>query len=219
MFINKKTVFSQKFLKTLASRRKADVLLRRNAKFRFDREENFMNNFTNPLNNIKIASPCSADWNAMIGNERQRYCGECKLNVYNLSGMSRNEAETLIMQSEGRVCVRFFRRSDGTVITKDCPVGWQAVKKRLSRFRTAAVSLLFTIFGGIGLTALVSNTSQENNVMGEIAVPYNEPVKPEITDEPALMGAMVYEYDGREEMGKPVIRKDVKDKIIKKYGN
>lgn len=178
-----------------------------------------MNNFTNSLNNIKIASPCSADWNAMIGNERQRYCGECKLNVYNLSGMSRDEAESFLLQSEGRVCVRFFRRNDGTVLTKDCPVGWQAVKKRMSRFRTVAASLFFTIFGGIGLTAFFSNSAQENNVMGEIATPINKTVEPEITDEPAVMGAMVYEYDGREEMGKPVIKKDVKDKIIKKYGN
>ncbi len=42
-----------------------------------------MNKFTNPLSNIKIASPCSQDWNEMIGTERKRFCGECKLNVYN----------------------------------------------------------------------------------------------------------------------------------------
>ena len=87
-----------------------------------------MAKFTNSLNNIKIASPCSQDWNAMIGTERKRYCGDCKLNVYNLSGMSRTEAENLITNSEGRLCVRFFRRADGSVLTQDCPVGWRAVK-------------------------------------------------------------------------------------------
>ena len=56
-----------------------------------------MNKFTNPLSNIKIASPCSQDWNEMIGTERKRFCGECKLNVYNLSGMSEQEAENLLM--------------------------------------------------------------------------------------------------------------------------
>jgi len=56
-----------------------------------------MSKFTNPLNNIKIASPCSQNWNEMIGTERERYCGECKLNVYNLSGMSRIEAENLLL--------------------------------------------------------------------------------------------------------------------------
>jgi hypothetical protein len=64
-----------------------------------------------PLNNIKIASPCSADWNAMSGDDKKRFCGECKLNVYNLSGMTKDEAENLIIETEGRLCVRFYSRA------------------------------------------------------------------------------------------------------------
>src|SRR5687768_5233387 len=143
-----------------------------------------MSQFTNPLDNIKIASPCSADWEAMIGNNRQRYCGECKLNVYNLSGMSRTEAENLLLQSEGRVCVRYFRRGDGTVLTQDCPVGWQAVKMRMSRFWTATASLLFTIFGGIGLTAFFTQSNYNGNVMGEITVSVDKDKKVEIDEKP-----------------------------------
>ena len=108
-----------------------------------------MSKFTNPLSSVKIASPCSQDWNEMIGTERTRYCGECRLNVYNLSGMSRREAENLLTNSEGRLCVRFYRRTDGSVLTKDCPVGWQAVKKRVSRTAKAFVSICAGIFGGI----------------------------------------------------------------------
>ena len=110
-----------------------------------------MTKFTNPLSNIKIASPCSQDWNEMIGTERKRFCGECKLNVYNLSGMSRGEAENLLISSEGRLCVRFYRRADGSVLTKDCPVGWQAVKQRLSKTATAFASLVFAALSGGGL--------------------------------------------------------------------
>ena len=94
--------------------------------------------FDNPLDNIRVASPCSADWNAMYGDERKRFCADCKLNVYNLSDMTRNEAENFLMASEGRVCVRYFRRADGTVLTKDCPVGWRAVERKVSRAATAA---------------------------------------------------------------------------------
>jgi hypothetical protein len=104
-----------------------------------------------PLNNIRIASPCSADWAGMIGTERKRYCGECKLNVYNLSGMPSKEAEDLLRQSEGRLCVRFYRRVDGTILTKDCPVGWAKVKERVSRVATAVFSLLMTLFAGVGI--------------------------------------------------------------------
>lgn len=108
-----------------------------------------MNKFTNPLSNIRVASPCPANWNEMYGNERKRFCAECKLNVYNLSGMTRDEAENLLIASEGQVCVRFFRRADGTVLTKDCPVGWRAVRQRLSRTATAAFSVFAGLFGGL----------------------------------------------------------------------
>jgi hypothetical protein len=108
-----------------------------------------MQKFTNPLDNIHIASPCSADWNEMFGNGRKRFCGDCKLNVYNLSDMTRGEAEEFLAASEGRVCVRFFRRTDGTVLTKDCPVGWQAVKRRVSRVATAFFSMIAGLFAGV----------------------------------------------------------------------
>ena len=108
-----------------------------------------MRKFTNPLDSIHIASPCSANWNEMYGNERKRFCGDCKLNVYNLSDMTRQEAENLLLASEGRLCVRFFRRADGTVLTKNCPVGWQAVKHRTSRIATALFSVITAFISGI----------------------------------------------------------------------
>lgn len=126
-----------------------------------------MAKFDNPLNNLKVASPCSQDWNAMIGSERKRFCGECKLNVYNLSGMSRTEAENLIMNAEGRLCVRFYQRADGSVLTEDCPVGWAKVKARTKAFVTAVASLIFTFFGAIGLVAAFKKSS-DSMIMGGI---------------------------------------------------
>jgi len=78
-----------------------------------------MPKFDSPLNNIQIASPCPADWNEMYGDGRKRFCGDCKLNVYNLSGMTRDEAEALVMNAEGRLWVRFYNRADGSVIPED----------------------------------------------------------------------------------------------------
>src|SRR4051812_30175874 len=108
-----------------------------------------MKNFTNPLDNIRVASPCSANWDEMYGDNRKRFCGECKLNVYNLSGMSRAEAESLLVNSEGNLCVRFYRRNDGTILTQNCPVGWQAVKRRVSGISAAFASMAVALFGGI----------------------------------------------------------------------
>jgi hypothetical protein len=82
------------------------------------------------LENIRIASPCAADWDDMRGDERVRFCGRCEKNVYNLSSMSRDDAEALVNEKEGRLCVRFFQRADGTVLTADCPVGAQRMRMR-----------------------------------------------------------------------------------------
>ncbi len=82
------------------------------------------------LDNIRIAQPCKADWDSMKGNDRVRHCAECNLNVYNLSEMTKDEAEQLVLHTEGRLCVRFFRRRDGRVLTSDCPVGVRALRYR-----------------------------------------------------------------------------------------
>jgi len=65
----------------------------------------------------------------MQGDERVRFCGECKKNVYNVAAMTREQATALLFGNE-TVCARFFRRADGTILTADCPVG---AKKKLRR--------------------------------------------------------------------------------------
>ena len=145
------------------------------------------NKFSNPLDNIKVASPCSQDWDAMIGSERKRYCGECKLNVYNLSGMTRTEAENLIQNSEGRLCIRFYRRADGTVLTQDCPVGWRAVKVRATKMATAFASLFFGLLGGLGLNGYMKNSN--NMEVGAIA-PLNVNTNISKKSPDVLMGEM-----------------------------
>ena len=132
-----------------------------------------MSKFDSPLKNIKIASPCSSDWSEMYGDERKRFCGECKLNVYNLSGMTKDEAEALVMNAEGRLCVRFYRRADGSVITADCPVGWAKVKQRTKIYATAVASLLMALFTGVLFVSFFSN-KQRGQTVGEL-IPFATP--------------------------------------------
>src|SRR5215211_3467705 len=122
--------------------------------------------FSNPLDNIRIASPCNADWDEMIGNDRARFCGQCNLNVYNLSSMTREEAELLIGRTEGRLCVRYFRRTDGSVMTKDCPVGLRAVRRRMSYVARAVCSAVLTFFAGIGVLQIKSILDVDVVTMG-----------------------------------------------------
>jgi hypothetical protein len=89
----------------------------------------------------------------MAGNERQRFCAQCKLNVYNLSEMTRAEAEALVARAEGRVCVRFYRRRDGTMLTRDCPVGLRALRRGAAWARARVAATLAFLIGTPALQA------------------------------------------------------------------
>src|SRR5687768_4552989 len=130
-----------------------------------------MSNFDSPLDNLRIASPCSANWSVMAGDDRKRFCGECKLNVYNLSGMTRYDAENLLRLAEGRLCVRYFQRSDGTILTQDCPVGWEKVKQRVSVVAAAVFSIMVSLFGGLFVVSMFSR----KQVVGQVAFPRATP--------------------------------------------
>src|ERR1700674_1820976 len=110
-----------------------------------------MSRFNSPLDRVHIAAPCSADWDQMIGNDRARFCGQCNLNVYNLSSMSKAEAESFIAGNEGRLCVRFYRRADGSILTNNCPVGLRAIRRRLSYFGKAVSSAVLSFLAGVGV--------------------------------------------------------------------
>lgn len=103
------------------------------------------------LDNLHVAAPCSADWSAMTGDERVRHCGSCDKDVYNLSSMTRLEAETLLIEREGKLCVRYYQRADGTVLTSDCPVG---VRRRRRRRKVAVAA-----FGAMSALAAAGTAS------------------------------------------------------------
>lgn len=74
-----------------------------------------------PLEQLKIASPCTEDWEGMQGDGQKRFCGKCRKHVHNLREYDRAEAEALIAQSAcgGHVCVQMQRDAHGVVITRD----------------------------------------------------------------------------------------------------
>ena len=144
-----------------------------------------MANFTNPLSHVKIAAPCQANWNEMhaFEGERVRYCSQCQRNVYNLSALKREEAETLILKTEGRLCVRFYRRADGTILTQKCSVGLAALKQRVSWGVQFGVGMMLGFLGNLGLLSLL----------------------PELTPRPSpVMGAMVFTADQTEPLKLPI---------------
>jgi hypothetical protein len=117
------------------------------------------------LERVAVASPCSADWNSMTGDERARFCSQCQKHVYNIASMSAEEAEALLRAAGGEACLRIYRRADGTVLTSDCAVG-----ARRRRRRRAVASLV-----GGGLVAAGAVLAYERSrppaaVVGDMAL-------------------------------------------------
>ena len=159
----------------------------------------------------------------MAGDSRKRFCGECRLNVYNLSNMTRYDAENLLRLSEGRLCVRYFQRPDGTVLTQDCPVGWARVKRRLSAAAAAAFGLFVSFIGLFGAASLFGKKidigrqipwvkpTPDPHVMGAVALPSPSPkASPSPTPDG---GWKVGELPAR-----PKIDEKLKKKILKESG-
>jgi SAF domain len=123
------------------------------------------------LDNLQIAAPCHVSWDGMTGDERVRLCQSCKLNVYNISEMSKKEAEELINKSEGRLCVRFYKRKDGTILTNNCPVGLRAVQRRLYAKIAGLVALFSGTFIGLYLVGIINRAQNHGEVLqGEVRV-------------------------------------------------
>jgi hypothetical protein len=99
--------------------------------------------------------------------------------------MTSYDAENLLRNSEGRLCVRYFQRPDGTLLTKDCPVGWERVKQRGILVATAALSAVLALLSGVIMLAgfsrkpyvtqriekIIKKAKPDPFVMGAIAEP------------------------------------------------
>ncbi len=126
------------------------------------------------LDDVRVASPCPADWDAMAGTDQARFCDQCHKNVYNLSALTRAEAEALVLEKEGHLCVRYYARADGTVLTQDCPVGLRAVRARVARKLSYAAALLLAGLTGLwrgNIAEAVNVTKQQAAAQARLGKP------------------------------------------------
>jgi hypothetical protein len=97
------------------------------------------------LDNVRTASPCAASWDDMVGDHQVRRCGGCNKDVFNLSHMTREDAERLIQATSGKLCARYYRRADCTILTADCSVGAGAARRR--KLVVAGTTLMIAVAG------------------------------------------------------------------------
>ena len=166
------------------------------------------------LDDIRVASPCSARWDEMAGDERSRFCGSCQKNVYNLSAMTREAAEALVRAKEGDLCVRYYRRADGTVLTADCSVGvrrkrvrWVAAAGAVTALAAGAVSLAFVQMGA-PVRTIQGGVSPGRPIPPPVTVaePIGEALQGGISSE-VEMGQRVAPMTVRPRMGRPTMRR------------
>jgi hypothetical protein len=145
------------------------------------------------LADVRIASPCNARWEDMDGDERSRFCRHCSKHVYNFSEMTAQDATALIREREGRLCARFYQRTDGTVLTNDCPVGAERPLHWFKQLISAAAACL-CLSGSSALAGEKprASTASQKMLMGDICVqpPASNVVKQAVanTNRPAFMG-------------------------------
>ncbi|MBS2018029.1 MAG: hypothetical protein JST00_34460 [Deltaproteobacteria bacterium] len=126
-----------------------------------------------PLANVQIASPCTAEWESMIGDDRKRHCTECSKDVYDLTVMTRDEVDAFLLANASGACVRLYQRTDGRMLTQDCPVG---VRRRRARALTAVAV-------GIGTCAMVAFTAL-STVLGASELDHCRPPPPPMAAPP-----------------------------------
>lgn len=97
---------------------------------------------------IKIASPCHVPIDKMEDRGSCFHCHDCNLNVYHFSNLTNAEIASLLNQNNEKLCIGMFKREDGTVITKDCPLGLKdlgLVYRRSGFFKAASFLILILV--------------------------------------------------------------------------
>lgn len=84
------------------------------------------------LEQARVAHPCPLP-RALepTETERVRRCQDCNLNVFNLEGLGRDDAETLIHTATNRFCVSLYQRGDGQHQVEECRDSWAAATREL----------------------------------------------------------------------------------------
>jgi hypothetical protein len=139
------------------------------------------------LDQLRIAKPCTASWREMQGDDQRRFCAQCKKNVYNVAGMTEQQVRDLISKSEVLPCLRLSKRTDGTIITGDCPVGVATFWKKSALATLGALAFGATLIGSA--FARTEKTISRETVADVLRdKPIVGPVVDKVCPSPAIMG-------------------------------
>jgi hypothetical protein len=78
----------------------------------------------------------------MQGDDRKRLCSGCSRHVFNISDMTRSEANHFLAENGTTQCMIFYRRQDGTIMTDNCPVGLRKLRDQAKALARAAAAVM-----------------------------------------------------------------------------
>lgn len=99
---------------------------------------------------LQVTAPCTADWETMAGNNRQRHCAQCDKVVFDFAQMTPRQVEAIVAVNRGNLCARLTRQPDGSLVTLDPVSITAATPRRVSPVASAVVSAI------LGLSAPVT---------------------------------------------------------------
>ena len=107
---------------------------------------------------LHITSPCSVDWDSMIGNDRVRFCEHCQLTVHNIDRASPKQIKRLIERSNGRLCVNYRQPAPQKT---PAPILYK-IGRRTSVIAASAFSATLSITSAVGASANLKQTKLRN---------------------------------------------------------
>jgi hypothetical protein len=113
----------------------------------------------------------------MSGDEKHRFCSHCNKWVHNLSAMPEDEAERLVCESAGKMCVRFSRDSiTGATLTLNYAPKPQSSRRR-ALATIASIGAAIVAAGTMGAIQLMRKPAPapRSIIMGEMMVPTPTP--------------------------------------------
>ena len=118
---------------------------------------------------LRIASPCSVDWESMIGNDRVRFCEHCQLTVHNIDRASPKQIKRLIARSNGRLCVNYRQPVPQKIPT---PILYK-IGRRTSVIAASAFSATLSISSAVGASTNLKQTAlpRETAFATSVAIP------------------------------------------------
>lgn len=74
---------------------------------------------------MRVRTPCSADWNTMVGDDLRRFCAACGRHVTNVDAL--DDAAFAALLAEGGACVRGRSGVDGALLRAAVLIGASAL--------------------------------------------------------------------------------------------